>query len=159
MSNSVCFSAGIQRAENMYSNRYVAADVILPCDLFACFVSCIQQPHFVRAFQALIYIKDPVNHRRRLPLAARKYFDSDKGTTSRLGCIQNMASAACRRRLLEAHLWQLDTVCPPQRRRRMSTYVGCAVASSTHWFTRIPGTHPSCTKIPQRRSMEQDVCS
>lgn len=37
---SVCFSAGIQGVENMYSDRYVAADIIPPCDLFACFASC-----------------------------------------------------------------------------------------------------------------------
>lgn len=35
VSNSVRFPAGIQRVENMYSDRYVAADIIPPCDPFA----------------------------------------------------------------------------------------------------------------------------
>lgn len=40
LSNSVCFFAGIQGVENRYLDRYVAADIIAPCDLFACFASC-----------------------------------------------------------------------------------------------------------------------
>lgn len=38
----VSFTTGTQRADNMYLEQHVAADVIPLCDLFARCVSCLQ---------------------------------------------------------------------------------------------------------------------
>lgn len=65
VSKSICCPTGIllDCMANYFRDIYVAADVILPCNLSACSASCIQQPQLVRAFRALTYIRDAVNRR------------------------------------------------------------------------------------------------